>query len=59
MFFSFCALFGPLPIFQTNQLVQALREIVAVPNGWVAADGQLAFQPHLRLGAFDDGLREW
>ncbi len=36
MFFSFCALFGPLPIFQTNQLIQALREVVAVPNGWIA-----------------------
>jgi AGCS family alanine or glycine:cation symporter len=43
MFFSFCALFGPLPIFQTNQLIVALREIVAIPNGWIVSDNRWEF----------------
>ncbi len=43
MFFSFCALFGPLPIFQTNQLIVAVREIVAIPNGWIASDNRWEF----------------
>ena len=42
MFFSFCALFGSLPIFQTNQLIQALRD-VAIPKGWVVADESWLF----------------
>src|SRR5699024_2411517 len=33
--FSIAGLFGPLPIFQANQLTQALRDIVYIPNGWV------------------------
>ena len=33
--FAIAGLFGPLPIFQANQLTQALREIVYIPNGWV------------------------
>lgn len=33
--FAVAGLFGPLPIFQANQLTQALREIVYIPNGWV------------------------
>ncbi len=35
LLFSVAGLFGPLPIFQANQLTQALREIVYIPNGWV------------------------
>lgn len=35
MLFAVAGLFGPLPIFQANQLTQALREIVYIPNGWV------------------------
>lgn len=31
--FCFCCLFGALPIFQANQLTQALRDILLVPNG--------------------------
>lgn len=33
--FALAGLFGPLPIFQANQLTQALRDIVYIPNGWV------------------------
>lgn len=33
--FAVAGLFGPLPIFQANQLTQALRDIVYIPNGWV------------------------
>jgi AGCS family alanine or glycine:cation symporter len=33
--FAIAGLFGPLPIFQANQLTQALRDIVYIPNGWV------------------------
>lgn len=32
--FSFCALFGPLPLFQMNQLAQVIRDVVLTPNGW-------------------------
>ena len=43
MFFSFCALFGPLPLLQTNQLIEALRDVVAIPNGWIAPDDRWQF----------------
>lgn len=33
--FAVAGLFGPLPIFQANQLTQALRDIIYIPNGWV------------------------
>jgi len=33
--FALAGLFGPLPIFQANQLTQALRDIVYIPQGWV------------------------
>ncbi len=38
--FAFCALFGPLPVFQTNQLVQVIRDVILVPNGWAASAEQ-------------------
>lgn len=40
-FFSVCALIGPLPMFQINQLTQALREVILVPNGWLTGEGEL------------------
>ncbi len=40
MLFAFCALFGPLPVFQTNQLVQVVRDVILVPNGWAASAEQ-------------------
>jgi len=36
--FALAGLFGPLPIFQANQLTQALRVIVYIPQGWVNAN---------------------
>lgn len=36
MFFALCALFGTLPMFQANQITQILRDLVAVPSGWLS-----------------------
>ena len=33
MFFSLCGLLGALPVFNVNQLTQALNDILLVPNG--------------------------
>ncbi|NNF86353.1 MAG: alanine:cation symporter family protein [Winogradskyella sp.] len=33
VFFSFCGLIGALPVFNVNQLTQALNDILLVPNG--------------------------
>jgi AGCS family alanine or glycine:cation symporter len=41
--FAFAAMFGALPIFQVNQLVQVFRDVVAVPAGLTAADDHLLF----------------
>src|SRR5690606_37412665 len=37
-FFAFFGLLGTLPVLQANQLVQVVREVVFVDNGWLAAD---------------------
>lgn len=47
--FSIGGLFGALPIFQANQLTQALRDVIYIPNGWVT--GQAHF-----MGDFITGL---
>ncbi len=41
----FCigAMFGALPIFQINQLVQVLRDFVAIPNGLASAEQHFSF----------------
>lgn len=36
--FAIAGLFGPLPIFQANQLTQILRDVIYIPNGWVSAN---------------------
>ena len=41
--FAIAALFGTLPIFQINQLVQVIRDVVAVPAGLTSADDHLLF----------------
>ncbi|MCY4588711.1 MAG: alanine/glycine:cation symporter family protein [Bryobacterales bacterium] len=42
--FSICTLVGALPVFQINQLVQSLREVILIPNGWLAdSDSQFTF----------------
>lgn len=33
-FFCLAGLIGALPVFNTNQLTQAFRDIILVPNGW-------------------------
>jgi AGCS family alanine or glycine:cation symporter len=35
VFFSLAGLVGCLPAFQANQLVQVLREVIFIPNGWI------------------------
>ena len=41
--FAVAGLFGTLPVFQVNQLVQVLRDVVAIPAGIATADEHLAF----------------
>lgn len=41
--FAVAGLFGTLPIFQINQLVQVLRDVVAIPAGFAQTDAHLAF----------------
>ena len=43
VFFCVAALFGSLPVFQVNQFVQIVRDVVAVPAGWTTTDAHLAF----------------
>ncbi len=38
MFFAVAGLVGCLPAFQTNQLVQVLRDVLFIDNGWLAVD---------------------
>jgi AGCS family alanine or glycine:cation symporter len=41
--FAIAGLFGTLPVFQVNQLVQVLRDVVAIPAGITAADDHFMF----------------
>jgi AGCS family alanine or glycine:cation symporter len=41
--FAIAAIFGSLPIFQINQLVQVVRDVVAIPAGLTSADQHLVF----------------
>lgn len=50
IFFCIFALFGPLPIFQTNQLTASLMEIVYKPAGWVADGQELNWQIGTGIG---------
>ena len=38
MCFAVAGLIGCLPAFQTNQLVQILRDVLFIDNGWLAVD---------------------
>lgn len=38
VFFCIAGMIGCLPLFQTNQLVQTLREVIFIPHGWVTED---------------------
>ena len=52
-FFCVAALIGALPVFQVNQLVQILRDVIFVPNGWV---GESHFTFDLIAGIIIAGL---
>lgn len=43
VFFALAGLFGTLPIFQINQLVQILRDTIAIPWGITSADAHFSF----------------
>lgn len=38
VFFALAGLFGPLPVFQANQLTQIFRDVVLIPNGIIAEE---------------------
>ena len=41
--FCVAGLFGTLPVFQVNQLVQIVRDTIAIPAGWTAAGDHFWF----------------
>ena len=41
--FAIAGLFGTLPVFQVNQLVQIVRDVVAIPAGWASAEQHFYF----------------
>jgi AGCS family alanine or glycine:cation symporter len=50
----FCigGMFGALPIFQINQLVQVLRDLIAIPQGFATAEQHFTFDLTLGLTLF-------
>jgi len=38
IFFAVAGLFGPLPVFQANQLTQIVRDVVLIPNGIITQE---------------------
>ena len=52
-FFCVAGLIGALPAFQVNQLVQILRDVVFIPNGWI---GESHFTFNLIAGIIIAGL---
>ncbi|GAA6151657.1 alanine/glycine:cation symporter family protein [Pseudoteredinibacter isoporae] len=41
--FCLAGMIGTLPVFQANQLIQLLRDAVAIPSGWATAESHLGF----------------
>ena len=41
--FAICGLFGTLPVFQANQLVQVMRDVFAIPAGLTSANDHFTF----------------
>ncbi len=41
--FAGACLIGALPIFQANQFIQLLRDVVAIPAGWASPDQHFTF----------------
>lgn len=54
MLFAVAGLFGTLPVFQVNQLVQILRDVVAYPTGLAHPESHFGFD--LALGLIIAGL---
>ena len=48
--FAIAGMFGTLPIFQINQLVQILRDVIAIPAGFATAEAHFRFD--LVVGIF-------
>lgn len=48
--FAIAGMFGTLPVFQINQLVQILRDVLAVPAGFATAEDHFSFD--LVMGLF-------
>lgn len=42
-FFCIATLFGAMPLFQANQLTQVFRDVLFIPNGWIAAEAKSTF----------------
>ena len=53
VFFCIAALIGGLPAFQVNQLVQILRDVIFIPNGWI---GESHFTFNLIAGIIIAGV---
>lgn len=47
--FAVAGLFGTLPVFQVNQLVQIIRDVVAIPAGLASADAHFMFDLSMGL----------
>ncbi|MFT7220789.1 MAG: AGCS family alanine or glycine:cation symporter [Candidatus Azotimanducaceae bacterium] len=43
IFFCLAGIIGCLPLFQTNQLVQTMREVVFLEHGWITEDQSTVF----------------
>ena len=41
--FAVACLIGALPIFQANQFIQLLRDVVAIPSGWATTESHFSF----------------
>lgn len=41
--FALSGMLGTLPVFQANQFIQLLRDVVAVPMGWATVDAHTGF----------------
>jgi len=55
--FCFGGMFGVLPIFQINQLVQVLRDFIAIPSGLASTNDHFAFD--LICGLVLCGMISW
>lgn len=41
--FCLAGMIGTLPVFQANQLIQLLRDVIAIPAGWATPESHLGF----------------